>query len=586
MKFVDDQILEIYKKPKNSNLITKGRKYESRLRLFTEGMFKEDVESETSWEELRAFMVTAIASERELRIGEFIQFPLSAVNISESLLSDLYKVFDAGNSYFNVETVKKNGGEKIQEVLKDLKVLNWMEEKGKEALKSKPNMVVLIDKDAEGKPYLLSIENERLIDIELSEDGVSCEYIMFTHSVVKNADTKKEETRISLYDEENYHVILVVDGDAVVEKSSPHNIGYCPARMFIREKLNSKSEFSRNSPLTKVLSKLQEWQLFDVYKFYTDHYAPFPVVEMIRAKCGNDSCVNGSIINEEVYFIDGVSTVKQSVEKCDVCAGNNLIGIGAKILVDPQEDKDEPSAAGKFRMISNTTENLTYLQNKLDAIEDYIKGKVVGVDDVIIKQAVNEKQMVGAFESKTNVLLKIKTNLDELYVWIVRTLGQVSSPGKPISVQANFGTEWYLVSEDDIQSRLKLAIDSSFPKEEIDMIYNQLIETKYKGNPEKVLRLKVMNMVDPCPYDKLESKITKVTQGIISKKELIISERLLTFVRRFESENGSLMEFGSELNLNVKVQKIVEQLNKYADEQEKSSPEPIEGGAGANEKVH
>lgn len=582
MKLLEDQILELVKKPKNSNLVEKGRKYESRLRLFTEAMFEDDVADEYSWKQFRGFMEKAISREKELRLNEFVRFPLSSINITESLMSDLYKVFDAGNSYFNVDTIKKNGGEKIQEVLKELKINNWIEEKGKDALKSKPNMVVLVDKDEEGKPYIIEIDNDRLIDIAIKEDGVSCDYITFTHSVIDNEETGKKEIRYAVYDDENYFVVLNIDGDYTLEKKIGHQVGYCPARMFLKEKLNCKSEFSRKSPLTTALSKLEEWQLFDVYKFYTDHYAPFPVIEMVRAKCGRENCKNGYLYEDEVYFIGEESRSRQKSTKCDTCSGNNMVGIGSKILLDPQEDKDEPTAAGKFRMISNDVNNLEYLQNKLDKIEDYIKAKVVGMDDVVTKEAVNEKQMDGAFESKTNVLLKIKTNLDELYTWIVRTLGATTVPGKPLNVQANFGTEWYLVSEDEIQSRLKMAIDNGFPKEEVDMIYNQLIETKYKGNPEKVHRLKIINMVNPCPYYNLNDKLEHLASGIVSKQELIISERLLTFVRRFEVENGSIMDFGGDLDFRVKVQKISEQLNKYADEQSKNQPEPIEGSEGSN----
>lgn len=581
MKFQKDQVLETAKKPKNSNLVENGRKYESRLRLFTEARFKEEVEGETAWKEFRQFMEKAISTEKELRIEEFIQFPLTSVLMTESIMSDLYKVFDAGNSFFHVDTVKKSGGDKLRKTLEGLKVNNWIEEQGKEVLKSKPNTVVVVDRNAEGETYLLSVDNDRLMDIELCDDGVTCEYVMFLHSITK--ENGKEVKRIALYDDERYYVVKNIEGTYTIETEVKHGSDKCPARMFVKDKLNSKAKLNRKVPLSNALAKLREWQYFDIYKFYTDHYAPFPVLEMVKGKCGVDNCENGIITEQRPDYANGETVYKTIQTKCKSCANANRIGVGSKILIDAQEDKDEPTASGKFRMISNDVKNLEYIQEKLDKIEQYITVKTVGVNDIVSKEAVNEKQMDGAYESQTNVLLNIKTNLDELYIWIISTVGKIAIGDKPLAVSANFGTEWYLVSEDELQERFKYARENGFPREEVDMINNQIIETKYKGNPEQIERFKLMNLLNPVPYESLDDKLKQVQNGIITKKELIISERLLTFVRRFEMENGSIVEFGEELETPKKIEKIVESLNKYADEQTgTSNPEPSGGGEGSN----
>jgi hypothetical protein len=265
-----------------------------------------------------------------------------------------------------------------------------------------------------------------------------------------------------------------------------------------------------------------------------------------------------------------------------VCASNNNVTAGTKILLDPVEDGDQ-DASGKFRMISNETTNLEYIQSKLDGIEEFVRLKTVGIDDALTKEAINEKQVQGSFESRTNVLLKIKGNLDDVYIWIVRTIGEAFIKGKPLSIEANFGTEWYLITEEEIQKRFKDAKDAGMPTAELNELYFQLLDTKYKGNPEKIQRLKIMNMMDACPYDSTEEKVKKLQSGIISKTELIISERMITFVQKFEIENGSLTEFGSELDPKVKYQRIYEQLKKYADEfsRENDTEPPGSGSEGS-----
>lgn len=578
MKFTDTEILEIVKKPKNSSDVENGRKYESRLRLFTEPKFKGDLQGkEIAWKEFTSFMDDVLSIEKSSRIKDFIQYPLSSIGITESLMSELYKVFNAGNAYFNVGTVKKSGGEKMQKLLQDLNITQWIEEEGKEVLKNKPNTVVVIDKNEHGEPYILSIDNDRLLDIKLKDDGVSCDYVMFVHSETEN-EAGDDEVRIALYDEENYNVIVEVKGEYSIETSVPHNIGYCPARMFLKEKLNSKARFNRKVPLSSALSKIQEWQYFDIYKFYTDHYAPFPVTEMLRSSCGGDTCNKGWIEHREVYVVDGETRDNVTRSKCKACESNNFVGVGAKILIDPVDD-DQESASGKFKMTSNPVENLKYLQDKLDFIESYIKVKVVGIDDAVNKEAVNELQVKGSFESRTNVLLRIKSNLDELYVWIVTTIGNTFIKGQPLSVEANFGTEWYLISEIELQERFKEAKLAGLPTSELNEIYLQIVETKYKGNPDKIERLKIINRIDSCPFDTMEGKLARLANGVISKAELIISSRMLTFVSRFEFEQGSIVEFGEDIEPRIKYQKIYEQFKIYADEYiRENETEPIGSG--------
>lgn len=566
MKFAKNQVIEQIRKPKNGKEVNSGKKYESRLRIYTEPKFEDDLKTEEAWKEFQGFMAKAISKERDVRLKDFIQYPLSSCGITKGIMSDIYKVFNAGNSYFNVEVIKKNGGEKLKETLRELNINRWVENQGKKVLKNEPNTIVVIDKGEDGTPYLIPVTNDRLIDFELKENFTDLEYITFIHSI-KNNDAGETETRIALYDEETYYVILKKkDGTYTIEKETAHNLGYCPARMFLNERLNSNNQLNRSIPLSLVLSKLQEWQLFDLYKFYTDHYAPFPIIEMTRNKCGNDNCKNGTIYEDEVYFSGDESKVRTTTKECSICKEKNQIGVGAKVLIDPQEDKDEPTAKGTFRFINNDVSQLKYLKEKLESIEEYIKLKSAGTDSLISRNAVNEKQVQGSFESKTNVLLSIKTNLDELYEWIVRTLSKVIIGDKPIRVNANFGTEWYLISEEDLQNRFKTAKETGLPKEEIDMIYYQLIETKYKGNPDKIEKLKMINSLDPCPYETTKTKIEKLKNGIITLKELIISENLVTFVKRFEREHASILEFGIKLKSGERINKIINIINEYTNE--------------------
>ncbi len=585
MKLSENQKIQIVKNPRNAQAIQKGRNHESRLRLFTECKFKDDLcnSQETAWSEFILFMQKAITDKKADRITDFIQYPLSSIGITESILNDLYRVFEAGNSYFEVETVKMSGGEEMQALLVELDIVEWIKEVARGVLKNKPNTAIVIDKDLNGKPYPIAVDNDRIIDVKLKDNYIDCEYIVFKHSEVENGGIT--ERRFSVYDDETYSVVLEKGGVYTLEMSVEHEIGYCPARMFINERLNRSNEFNRKAPLTVVLSKLQEWQYFDVYKFYIDHTAPFPTTEQLKAQCGSEHCNNGYIETENVYFEDNAKKSITNRSKCKACEELNTIALGGRVLISPTED-GEKTAAGVFKYISPETSNLEYIAQKLAAIEEYIIKKIVGVETIVTKEAVNEKQMDGAFESKTNVLLRVKNLLEDVYFWTVSTMGEAYIKGKPLRIHGDFGTEWYLSSEKDLQERFTNAKTGGLPRAELDMIYFQLLDTKYKTNPSIIQKMKLINSIDPTPYDTTEEKIKKFQNKIISLQEFIISERISTFVSQFEAEQGSIIKFGIKAKESDRRKTILEKFKSYADEIIKQTAdneaEPIGSSKGTN----
>lgn len=581
MKLSESQIKEILQNPRLAKEIDEGKKYESRLRVFTEPKSEEEIRGEEGWRDVTDFLDNIFSAERSKRIKRFISYPLASVDITESILTDLYKVFDARNTFFDFELTKSNGGDKLKNSIAKINPVKWIEEKGKGVLKNKPNTIVVIDKDEKGNPYLLTVENDRVIDCSINSDS-TLEYIAFVHSIEKVED--KEIKRIAFYDTQAYRVYIVDEnGEYIEETNVLHKAGVCPARMFISDRFNSKDEFNRKIPFTSTLSKIREWQLFDVYKFYVDHYAPFPVIEKVEDVCDVDGCEAGIVTEEYSHQENGKEVLGYKKSDCPSCSKKEVMGPGVLVEIPAKDTKDDPDSAGVFRMISPDTANLVYIQDKLDSIEANIRFKTVGVDNILNKEAVNELQVKGSFESRENVLLKIKSNFDELYKWIVGTVAKLQSgESVDIKVHANFGTEFYLLSELELQDKYENAKKIGLPIEEVDMIYDQLIATKYKGNPSKITRFELIKLIDPLPHESVSEALEKMNLGLINEHEFFLKGRLISFINRFEMEKAPLVEFGKDLELHNRVKKIKEILNKYSDEYIKTKPtgsgkEPVEG---------
>lgn len=534
-------------------------------------MDSEELCNEVYWDYLKETIKTR--SEKKFgRVSQFMRFPLPTVQITDSILNDFYKVFEGKNRYFNESS--NNDIQGLTEWIKQNRPQEWIENQAKEIFKNKPCSFVVVDRDEKGSPYFINVDSSRLIDakfVKNTKDG-SLEYIIFIHSVESNQGSDEVIIKYSLYDDETYFVFSKSsksDSYSLVSENK-HSLGYCPARAFIKEASNTKNQFKRKSVFGQSVSKLEDWTIFDIFRNYMDHYAPFPITEAPKRKCANPKCKDGVIIDEEI--IDRTSGEKQQkITKCQVCQHeSDLIGPGTHIKIKLQTSKDAEDGSGKFKMHFPETDKMKYIPEKLDDLELEVRYKSVGYSSVLTKESINELQVKGSFASMESVLLRNKVILDSIYKWTVKTVAKLLYPNYQVSVEGNYGTEFYLISEDELQQRFEKAKAIGLPKAELMMIYSQLIDTKYKGNPVKILRSKMLMDLDPMPFITEEQAISMFEKKVIDKSELSFKINFYKFVSRFERENSIITDFGQDLEMYERIQKISETLINYNNEYNQS----------------
>lgn len=579
----DNQAKTLIKQPKNSNQLRSVKNYESALRVFTEELDETELMGEVYWNALREKM--QMRSERKFsRITQFMRYPLPIVQITDSILNDYFKVFEGKNRFFNVDANRDI--EALRRWLNENKPQQWIENEARKVLKNKPSAIVVIDRDQDGNPYLLNIDSSRLIDAEIKDDG-NCEYVVFIHSIEtdpNNADVQL--VNYSVYDDTHYRVYQKAsNSEAFIEiVKRTHTLGYCPAKRFVTSKSNGNNPFKGRVAFGSSISKLEDWTIFDIFRNYTDHYVPFPVTEAPIKKCANQKCKGGKVAEEEVIDRQkGTTRTKWST--CPVCDGKDLstlIGPGSHIGIKLQAEKNREDGSGKFKMHFPETDKIKYIPEKLDDLELEIRYKTVGISNVLSNEAVNELQVKGSFASMESILMRNKIEFDILYKWIVSTVGKLYYKNVEVEVQANFGTEWYLVSEDMLQKVFENAKKIGLPKSEQILIYEQLIDTKYKGNSSKIERQKMLLRLDPLPLYSENEAMEMLGKGAITSDELNLKINFYTFVSRFEDENTTITEFGTNLEMRERIKIISETLNKYNDEhiESKQSSAGDEGVTG------
>lgn len=582
MRYTEAQKVEILKAPKNKAKIKKALYYEKELRLYTEAQDEGELSNDEAFLNLRSMIKKRLPNKSYNRVLDFIEYPLGAIDLTNSLLVKLYKVFQAKNTFFSHEIDSEQKNKVFREIIKELDVHQFIIENGKEVLKNKPNTIIVVDKSAEGKPYLITVETERLIDADVREDGTMT-YIVFNHSTTEGGNKK-----IAFYDEVSYNVYLfdIQKQTYILETSVEHKIGYCPARCFIKTPLNSKNYYKRETPIGTSIGKVREWQLFTVYKYYAEHFASFPIIEMMKGRCSNEECNNGMIPHPNgIWFEDNIRRELPPIV-CPNCSSSEGVGVGTIIKLKPKQG-EEDNGKGAFRFIAPEITGINYLSTKLEKLEVEIELKTVGQNNEVLTEAVNETQVKGSFQSRETVLLDLKELFEEIYIWICETSARAYFLGDvQVLVYANFGTEFYLVSEDDLQKRFEYAKKIGLPESEVDAIYKQLILTKYKDNPNSILRMELLQIVDPIPYANPEEVDKLRAGGVITEQEFIIKKRFISFVNRLEFENANLVTFGKKLSLSERVKTINNILTRYANEYIKANnPKPIDKGDGSVKEV-
>lgn len=569
MALDEAQAIEIIESPKNTALIQSVKMQESQLRVFTEDLDESEIKQEPYYTELMKTM-KARSQKKYERVCDFMRFPLPVVEDSDAILNDFFKVFDGKNRYFNITGDRDIS--RVEEWISENKLEEWIEENIRDVWKKKPNSFVVVDSNEKG-PYLINVDSSRLHDAEFKNKNGQLSYICFIHSQEKDELNDAIITRYAVYDDENYYVFQRRSDSSTVSKVSSvkHNIGYCPAHSFITDCSTDKNKFKRRVAFSKSLSRLEDFTIYDVWGNYLDSYAPFPVTEAPKSKCSNNQCEQGKV-PEQIVTDPQKGTTKTVYNDCEVCDGGKndgtFIGPGTHIGITVREQGNDGS--GVFKMHFPETDKLKLIPEKIENILIHVKHTVVGVNGMVSKEAVNELQAKGGFESMESVILRNKKVLEHLYKWIAKTISLSFYRNVKVKIDANFGTEWYLSSEEDLHNRFQKAKEIGLPHEELMMIYIQIIETKYKGNGDKIERQKMLLKLDPLPLISVPEALELNAKGFVSDDVLMFKINFLNFISKFESENAPITQFGIALEMPKRIAIISKTLNIYINEIKKA----------------
>lgn len=489
-----------------------------------------------------------------------MRLPVETVGLTEEIFQALKKVFDSKNPYES-HTISDGANREVFEEWKDANLGKEFWGQFFEIAKSKINSVMLVDFPEEQvteypDPIVVFIE---ACDIIGFKGDNQLEYLMYEGE-------DEEEVTYYYVDAERY---AKYDENGNLLSERLHDLGYCPARFMWTTPLTNEHLYLKQNPITNYLGMLDKLLFRYLAKDFIDTYSSFPIMWSYEADCDFEDekyeCRSGYLFSLDTsypaYVPDGTGL---KIQPCPLCDKKKASVFGADISV-PIPMKEDPIQVPPVGIIEPSIGSLEYNTKEVKALEERIYNGACGSSfEVMNREAVNKDQVSGLFEDRKEVLMDFKPNFENAMEWLYTTCGKaILGANVYQGCTVNLGTSWYLLPDDYIKNQYLETVTNEVGKIFADDLFNEYVETKYRNNPDQILKQKIIKALDPALHAKEVEVNQLLRAGVISQKEYALKMNFWSLITRFEMENGPLEAFGTLLDFRVRINRIKETLLNY-----------------------
>jgi hypothetical protein len=482
--------------------------------------------------------------------------PIPTTLLTEEAFSELEKVFDGINSVRKYEFTKPDYEVIFSDYLKSSELENYFSTTGFEVMKSAINTMLVVDLPSEQtteypEPYICRVDIKNIKYFE-TEKG------KFKYVVYNSND------KYYVICDQYYRTFKMSDSgelDMLVSEN-PHDLGYCPASWFWTDTMSIENNDLKKSPISGKTALL-DWILFySISKQFSDLYAPFSIYWGYEQDCnytdGDVSCDHGFLLGGKnmEYLYEG-----NKLKKCPKCS-SRITGAGSFIEV-PVPTPNTPALSPPVGIVPVDVNSLNYNVGELVRLETKFKESVTGVINEQTKEAVNEKQVLGNYEKRKQVLYNLKTNFEHIEQWTFTTMAKLMFGENFVSYFCNYGTEFYLYSSDDLLKAYNEAKAMNADQMVLDELQEMYIDTKYKNNKDEKQEHKILKNLDPFRHLTITEVKSMYDSNQIDYFDYMLKVRFSTLIKRFERENISLRLFGAKMPFDKKINEIEKVLKSY-----------------------
>lgn len=472
------------------------------------------------------------------RFKQLLTCPLPTNQLTQSVNIALSRVFEGQDAFYRYDF-------EDPEMLADWNEFRddefWKGE-GMQAAINGIDSVWVVDLPSEQKgdkpePQNSLIDISNVLDLSVNKTG-ECNYVIF-----------RIGDKLFVYDDETIRSFEYKNGIGALLSEFRHELGYCPARMFWSDYLNTKSWVNHKAPLTNVLSELDWLLVHKVFKKYMDIANSFPILVKYKSGGGFDDFTK--------------EDNKGRGEGQNQTAGKGLVGPGTIVEVPIPLEGQPDLMSNPLAWIAPEIETLTFHVTEDVRLSDYIFKTSVGIDgEQNNDQAKNEKQVLASFESQSIILRRLAQNFEKIQTFADKTIITLRY-GVEVNVSIDYGSKFFLKTAEDLMKEKDSMTGNDVMT---DAVSSELIETKFRNDSGGKTRAKVMNDLDPLPGKNIEEAIQIKDAGGIDLPTFIIKANFMNFVKRFEREQLPIASFMKEGEYMQRVQLIKDEFKKYASE--------------------
>lgn len=499
------------------------------------------------------------------------RYPVKTNEITDTCFDKLSRIFDGRNPAFNYQFANSAQREDWEAYrLNKLHEPEVWQTKGWEFFKSEINSVLIVDVAREQRtewpePYFYWLPIDDVITYKADPTTGVMDFIVFRR---RNEVIVLDDTTYRVWDDKKH--TGRIEGEPKVE--AQHDLGYCPARFFWNEPISLDEPDVKASPLSKELESLDWFEFFHISKRQLDLMGAYPILSGYEQRCdftnaeNGDYCDGGFLRNKQGYYkLDAAGLLL----RCPKCGNKRIIGAGSFVEIPvPNAEENQPDLRNPVQILKVDRDSLDYNVDEQKRLREEIITAVVGQDEIVTdRDAFNEQQVRANFESVTTVLNRVKKGFEAAQQWVDETVCRLRYGRYFLSARVNYGTEFFLYSPEELRARYKTAKEAGASESELDMMQEQILQTEYRNDPVQLRRMRILAELEPMRHLSRSEVTDLYAKGIVSETDLRIKLNFPTLVRRFERENTNILEFGAAIPYQRKIDTIMAEFRKYADEQ-------------------
>ena len=544
-----------------------------------------DIAENEPFTKFKLFVKSLLPTDKYELTMNLLKFPIPTNEVCESIWVRLSKIFDGRNPAFTYEfrnTQERDDWEWYrQEMLHEPSVWSG---KAWEYFKTEINSVLVVDMpetqtDRYPQPYFYFVPIDSVISYKANRKTGLMDWLIYR--VNENIIVAIDDKGYWKFTWEGAKPLNKPTGSTKLGASTlsngklgelvsynPHGLDFCPARFFWDEPLSLSRPDIKKSPLSKELSDLDWYLFYSLGKKHLDTYAGYPIYSAFEEECDytdkdGNVCSHGYLQSPEGHF---VTDLKGNPVPCPLCSRKkNLAGAGTFISVPVPED-GQPDLRKPVDITTIDVKSLNYNVEEKERLRKHIISSCVGVDNTIVNEvSLADKQVDASFESQDVVLNRIKKGFESAQLFVDTTCCLLRYGDAFLSASVNYGTEFYTLTPEVLQSRYNKAKEGGASDFELDALKQQLIETTYRHNPMQLQRMIILSDLEPYQHLTKDEVLNRYKEGLVDKATLALKDDFSGFVRRFERVHGNILEFGVNMPYNKKIDTIYKTLLSYAE---------------------